>query len=253
MHSTNNDTFFNYTADSLPPAQLWIGNHENGIRTVTHCAQKLLCRHNGCGTCITCMQIETKQHHAIMWLYPDKTYTIEQLDPLFSAITFQLDESEIFLFIIQKADLLTNACANKLLKSIEEPPPGYHFILLAEHTHTILPTILSRCTLHSLPTPHTPLSNHPIIENFTMLNVTIAEFAKTVDSFPIPEQECILFLDEILNYWLQQYQQVASTSKINTLRIQMIIKTLNNAYRRLPMPGSSAIFWHNLYLTINHT
>lgn len=40
---------------------------------------------------------------------------------------------------------------NRLLKIIEEPPPGTHFILVAENASLILNTILSRCQLVKVP------------------------------------------------------------------------------------------------------
>src|SRR5579872_7586970 len=125
---------------NLAPAQLWIGHHQQTITEVESFLQNILCKNNRCNTCITCMQIREKQHHALMWLHPEKNYTIDQFDDVFSTLSFQLQPDEHFFFIIQKADFLTPACANKSLKPMEEPPRGYHFILLAEHAEQILPT-----------------------------------------------------------------------------------------------------------------
>src|SRR5437016_10939055 len=122
---------------NLPPAQLWIGQHQQTIVEIEQLLQKLLCKNNGCNSCITCMQIREKQHHAIMWLHPEKNYTLDQLEDLFATLTFQQEPGKHFFFIIQKADFLTAACANKLLKPMEEPPAGYHFILMAEHPEQI--------------------------------------------------------------------------------------------------------------------
>ena len=49
-------------------------------------------------------------------------------------------ENQHYFFVIQKADLLTLACSNRLLKPIEEPPAGYHFIFLSESLDQIIPT-----------------------------------------------------------------------------------------------------------------
>ena len=37
------------------------------------------------------------------------------------------------------------ASANALLKTLEEPPDGTGFVLIATHADVLLPTILSRC------------------------------------------------------------------------------------------------------------
>ncbi|MFO1019675.1 MAG: DNA polymerase III subunit delta' [Planctomycetales bacterium] len=47
--------------------------------------------------------------------------------------------------IIDDADLLNDASANALLKTLEEPPRNSLIILVASHPEAILPTIRSRC------------------------------------------------------------------------------------------------------------
>ena len=129
----------------IAPAQLWVGNHAILIEETTQYLQKLFCQHNTCGSCTTCLHIVQQQHHAITWITPEKTYTLEHLEPLFATITFALEEGTQHFFIIQYADYLSALCANKLLKSIEEPPEGYHFILLTERKENVIDTIRSRC------------------------------------------------------------------------------------------------------------
>ncbi|MGC8667102.1 MAG: ATP-binding protein [Chthonomonadales bacterium] len=51
------------------------------------------------------------------------------------------------VFIIERADTLTEAAANSLLKVLEEPPPYVLFVLLAAHASRLLPTILSRARM----------------------------------------------------------------------------------------------------------
>ena len=132
----------------IPPAQLWIGKPLALHDITTKYLQQQLCSNNGCGVCTTCFQIKQEQHHAALWLQPEKTqYTIATLDPIFKTISYALAPDQPFFIIIQKADLLTQLCANSLLKSLEEPPAGYHFILLAEREDQILPTIHSRCVV----------------------------------------------------------------------------------------------------------
>ncbi|HEV2474249.1 MAG TPA: hypothetical protein VGS41_16350, partial [Chthonomonadales bacterium] len=51
------------------------------------------------------------------------------------------------VFIIERADTLTQAAANSLLKALEEPPPYVLFVLCAPHPARLLPTINSRCQI----------------------------------------------------------------------------------------------------------
>lgn len=229
---------------SLAPAQLYIGRHHQTVEAIEKLLQQMLCNNNGCHTCTTCMQIREKQHHALMWLHPEKNYTIDQFDDLFATLSFQLQPDEHFFFIIQKADFLTPACANKLLKPMEEPPAGYHFILLAEQTEHILPTIISRCIVHTLETTTLTHNSHPLFECFTTKKIASNDFAKIVDSANINERESIELLNQIIHYWMMQYQQ--QTEK-NPNLVALITK-LQQAQLQPPMPGSCTIFWHNLYL-----
>lgn len=242
MNQDNKLSFLDYTPQTLPPAQLFIGPSEQTVQMVKQLLQKILCQHNSCNICRICMQIREKQHHAIMWLHPQKSYTLDDLDDLFDKLAFQLQSNELFFFIIQKADFLTTVCANKLLKPMEEPPTGYHFILLAEHPEQILPTIKSRCIVHTLNNIQIPTISHPLFEIFTKKLVASNEFAKILDATQINERESIELLDQIINYWLEMYQ------KSHDPNFLPLIQKLQKAQLQPPMPGSSTTFWRNMYL-----
>ena len=53
--------------------------------------------------------------------------------------------------VIDPADDLERGAANALLKSLEEPPEGTHFLLVAHRPARLLPTIRSRCRLLRFP------------------------------------------------------------------------------------------------------
>lgn len=59
---------------------------------------------------------------------------------------FELDRR---VFIIENAETLSEICQNKLLKSLEEPPPRVTFLLCS--TRALLPTVQSRCITIRLP------------------------------------------------------------------------------------------------------
>ncbi len=54
-------------------------------------------------------------------------------------------ESQRRVFVIEDAHTMNDQAANRLLKTLEEPPPFVHLILLAPSTREVLPTIASRC------------------------------------------------------------------------------------------------------------
>ncbi len=60
-------------------------------------------------------------------------------------------ESEYKIMIIWLPEKMNRSSANTLLKMIEEPPPKTLFLMVAENTEIILPTILSRAQMIRVP------------------------------------------------------------------------------------------------------
>lgn len=54
-------------------------------------------------------------------------------------------EAPVKIFILHDAEKMLPASSNALLKTLEEPPPQTHFILLTSQIEMLLPTIVSRC------------------------------------------------------------------------------------------------------------
>ena len=54
-------------------------------------------------------------------------------------------EAKRRVFVIEAAGTMNDQAANRLLKTLEEPPGYAHLILLAEHREDVLPTVASRC------------------------------------------------------------------------------------------------------------
>lgn len=237
---------------SLPPAQIWVGAQEILIDKVIVFLQHEFCKSNACGTCVTCLQIRQQQFYATTWLIPENQYTVENINIIFDTIAFKLDAKQKHFFIIQKADLLTTTCANSLLKSLEEPPTGYHFILLTQRLDALLDTIRSRCTIQSYTGANTTIDHEQLYLYFTSLIDTAdaAEFLKQIDQSTITESDSAILFDEILRYWITQYKQsFTQTKEIQDSHLQ-IISLLQKIGKFLPMPGSSKLFWKNLFLQV---
>jgi len=237
----------------LPPAQLWIGPHEHLSAETELFLQQQFCPYNACSTCTVCRQIREHQFHGAVWLYPEKRYTLEQLNVISETISFSLAQDQKLFFIIQKADFLTTACSNSLLKSVDEPPPGYHFIFCAHRKEQILPTIRSRCIIKTYQEPTAEHEKEELLSFFKNTKPSIpAEFVKVLEKLRPHEQESIELLDKLLIYWMQQAKQYAAEG--DTLKYKYAVKTigiLGKAFKKPPMPGSSIIFWKNLFLQLN--
>ncbi len=233
-----------------PPAQLWIGPHDGVLHEVEQYLQKKFCAQGGCAVCGTCEQLRKQQHHAASWIMPEKGYTLEDLEVIFETTSLALNEGEQFFFILQKADLLTTSCANRLLKILEEPPRGYHFILLSERSSAILPTIRSRCTITSFFSEHESQAHEKLFSFFKQEAFQDpSDFLKELEASKINEQESAELLDLIIGYWIQQHRMALKNNndthqKVSGKKVALFSKAL----LVLPMPGSSKIFWKNLFV-----
>lgn len=234
----------------IPPAQLWVGPHEHVVNHLITYLQSVLCPHSGCTTCTVCTQVQTQQHHALLWLTPAAYYTLDDLQPLVTALSFSLHKDQHFFFIIQKADCLTQTCANALLKSMEEPPPGYHFILITDRPEQLLPTVRSRCIARHFYGAAQKIHEHELFNAFTAINFPQpAPFLKIIESSKVTERESIEILDALIAYWLSASRTALIKGSAQQCKAtQRKVHLLTQARLHPPMPGSSKLFWRNLYL-----
>ena len=80
---------------------------------------------------------------------------------LIHTLSYKNYEADYKVMIIWMAEKLYHAAAPKILKILEEPPDKTLFILIAEDTEAILPTILSRCQLVRIP----PIDNDSLLDH----------------------------------------------------------------------------------------
>src|SRR3954447_25508013 len=66
-------------------------------------------------------------------------------EPVVAAAARTPFESARRVFVIERADTMNDEAANRMLKTLEEPPAFAHLILLTDRPGNVLPTIASRC------------------------------------------------------------------------------------------------------------
>lgn len=237
---------------NLPPAQLWIGSPDIIMAEVMTYLQKQFCPNAGCGLCVICTQLRAQQHHAVVWICPEKQYTLEDIEIIQERLAFALSDDERLFFILQKSDYLSKQCANSLLKSIEEPPKGYRFILCAERIETVLPTIQSRCIIRSFAKDGSVGQHHELYTYFVLQsNITQQSdrpisFLNYLQKCTVNETDSIELIDKLLGYWMQKYTTALVNKQPHTVALKHV-NLLKKALVKPPMPGSSKLFWKNLY------
>ncbi len=113
-------------------------------------AQSLNCEmgsiFEGCD-CASCRKIALNTHPDVKWIGLDeeaRSIKIEEIRELQSWVMLHPFEGKRKVFIINKAERLTEEAANAFLKILEEPPADTTIILLSSFTFQLTDTIISR-------------------------------------------------------------------------------------------------------------
>lgn len=110
---------------------------------------------DSCDQCSACRKIDEGAHMDVMLVEPEGTFIkIDQVRQLIQEAYYRPFEGRQRVFILDPADALNESAANALLKALEEPPATSLMILLTSRLHALLPTIRSRCQVHTF----TPLT-----------------------------------------------------------------------------------------------
>lgn len=110
-------------------------------------AQCVICPNGGDGTCDECIRVAHGTHPDVHLLAPASAtgYLVAQVRDLIEDVPLAPVRARSKVYILRDVGLLRGAAANALLKTIEEPPAGVMFILIARSVAQVMPTIASRC------------------------------------------------------------------------------------------------------------
>jgi DNA polymerase-3 subunit delta' len=89
-------------------------------------------------------------HPDLTWVTPSGAHEMlvgDVEEAVIGAAAMTPFEASRRVFVLERADTLIEQAANKLLKTLEEPAPFVHLILLTDRLAEVLPTIRSRCQL----------------------------------------------------------------------------------------------------------
>ncbi len=119
-----------------------------------------------------------------------------QSEEIIRKLNLKSYESEYKVMIIWLPEKMHVACANKLLKMIEEPPVKTLFVLITENEEDIISTIRSRCQLITVPPIDSDsmtkaLEQLPEAEGFDLRNIvhlSKGNFGKAVELLQPDEQ-----------------------------------------------------------------
>jgi DNA polymerase-3 subunit delta' len=87
-------------------------------------------------------------HPDLTWVTPSGATEMLVADieePVVAAASRTPFESGRRVFVIEAADTMNDQAANRMLKTLEEPPSFAHLLLLTDRREDVMPTIASRC------------------------------------------------------------------------------------------------------------
>jgi DNA polymerase-3 subunit delta' len=105
-----------------------------------------------------CAKVNARKHPDVRYFAPEGAggYLIEQIREIVADTALAPIQSHSKIYIIDRVDLLGSAAANAFLKTLEEPPEDVVLILLGRTRESVLPTVVSRCSV--VPFRHIPAS-----------------------------------------------------------------------------------------------
>ena len=112
--------------------------------------------HKSCGKCRGCQLMQAGTHPDYYTLEPEKGKSALGIDAVREVSEKLYEHARLGgakVVWLKDAALLTEAAANALLKTLEEPPEKTWFFLSCRDPGRLLATLRSRCRLHHLATP----------------------------------------------------------------------------------------------------
>lgn len=106
-----------------------------------------------CGQCQSCLLFAAQTHPDYYVLESEKQLGVDAIRTGISKLSGTAQMGHNKVLVIPAADTMTEAAANALLKTLEEPTDKTYLLLLTDKMQRLLPTILSRCEKHQLPLP----------------------------------------------------------------------------------------------------
>jgi DNA polymerase-3 subunit delta' len=152
----------------VPGALLFAGEEGLGKKLFAlELARALNCRARrgveACGVCAACARVgrfqypasdDKDEHKKLVWsehrdvavVIPyNRNILVDAVRDLERESNFRPAEGVRRVFIVEHAESMNESASNALLKTLEEPPPTSHIVLITSRPSGLLPTIRSRC------------------------------------------------------------------------------------------------------------
>lgn len=211
--------------------QAYIFEGANGIGSFEAAklfANSLVCKNTKtapCKNCSACLMAIAGTHpdiHIIDHEHKKKVTSVDQVRSAISDAYTKPFENGKKVYIFKYGDDITPQAQNALLKILEEPPAYAVFIILCENTNSLLPTILSRCSVVKFSRVSDDiikkelLASHPELDQdidflvrYAGGNLGDAEKLLNQENFVFLREKAFEKLDDLLSYNLLTAYDIA--------------------------------------------
>jgi len=169
-------------------------------------------------------------NHPDFFLLEDpKSIKIDHIRQLQHQLALRPYSALLKVALINEADKLTLPAQHALLKTLEEPPEASVIILTTPHKEVLLPTIVSRCQIISLPNEKTIMNESSFTEQLSTLNAVLSatpgQRLLIAEKVAINRDQTMEFCQNQLELWsllMQQKAGILKTTKKTVMELSWL-------------------------------
>jgi len=189
-----------------------------------------------CYKCADCNKASRNIHPDIIGLgkLEDKLIiTVDQIRKLKKDVYILPNDSTQKAYIIKNADSMNINAQNAILQILEEPPAHVVFILCAENTSALLPTVRSRCMDLKNQGYDKPADEDDINDSSINQNELVKNFIEAINGDNVKLMQCMFKIDKLDRQSLNNF--------IEKAREQVILKLKENITKNTPNKNKAFI------------
>jgi DNA polymerase-3 subunit delta' len=211
-----------------------------------------------CGQCKTCLLNKSKNYPDHLLLSSEnKTLGVDDIRRGNAFLEKTAHIGQVKTILIPKAQNMTIAAANALLKTLEEPSALSFIVLLTDDIESVLPTVISRCAIYTI----RPLVGEALITQLNVSNDDLIQLPHiNKNNLSVNDHTFINFthLPELTDVDIYQEFQVFNTLYINYLahgsnESALLVQLIDNKHGLRWLEKVSCNLVRESYLTGNQS
>ncbi|MCY3884729.1 MAG: hypothetical protein OXG24_07375 [Gammaproteobacteria bacterium] len=193
-------------------------------------------------------------HPDIRWIRPEGSILkVDQMRDLIDFVSLSVQVASRKIVVVESFETANIAASNAILKSLEEPPPNTHLILITNAIDLLLPTIRSRCQRisHEFGT-ETECREWLVEQGLTAESVEelAAEFGYSPYSIlEASEQKLASLRTRLMSTWRESEKTLQLAEGLKNEEIDLLLVRWMRIAERFAIRGTNSrihLFWDDL-------